>query len=373
MNRESGPMKIGLVIYGELTRVPGSYLFDRYLVSGLSKIGHDLDVVSLTERDYGRQLLDNFSFRLRRQLRRGGYDVLLQDELNHPSLFFLNRSLRKGARFPIVSIVHALRSRQPWPPNEKRLYARIERNYLRTVDGVIVKSQETRQEVQQLAAVPLPSVLAAPGRDHIQPDLSAEQAAERARQTGPLRLLFLGDVTRSRGLHFLLAGLAELPKNSVRLDVVGDLQAEPTYVRHTQATIVREGLTQMVTLWGSLRGRSLLERLRIAQALAVTSEGDGARLAYLEAMGFYLPVLASHDGNAREVISDGVEGFLVNRRRPDAVAAAIRKWSDDRERLLTMGGAARERFMVQPTWAQTAERVSSFLEERVRRFRTGVS
>ncbi|MEO1175037.1 MAG: hypothetical protein AAFX94_23730, partial [Myxococcota bacterium] len=91
-------MKIGLVIYGELTRAPGRYLFDRYLVSGLSKLGHDLDVVSLPERDYGRQLLDNFSFRLRRQLRRGAYDVLLQDESNHPSLFYLNRSLQKNAR-----------------------------------------------------------------------------------------------------------------------------------------------------------------------------------------------------------------------------------------------------------------------------------
>lgn len=361
-------MRIGLIIYGELTQHPGSYLYDRYLVRGLSRLGHTLDVISLEERDYGRHLLDNFSFGLRRQLRRSRFDVLLQDENNHPSLFYLNRGLEKSSRFPIVSIVHGLRSSQSWSSTEARVYAQIERQYFKTIDGMIVKSQDTRDEVQRLAGALPPFVIAQPGRDHIQPDVSQDAVEERARQTGPLRLLFLGDVVRSKGLHFLLAGLASLERSAVRLDVVGDLQQDPTYVRETQATIVREGLTQVVTLWGTLKGESLLERLRIAQALTVTSEGEGFGMAYLEAMGFHLPVLASHDGAARELVSDGREGFLVNRRRPDAIAAAIERWAKDRELLLSMGRAAHARFLQQPTWEQTAERTAGFLEERVRRF-----
>ncbi|MEO0811335.1 MAG: glycosyltransferase family 4 protein, partial [Myxococcota bacterium] len=335
------------------------------------RLGHTLDVISLKERDYGRHLLDNLSWGLRRQLRRGGFDVLLQDESNHPSLFVLNRALEKSAKFPIVSIVHGLRCAQSWPGTERQLYARIEREYFKTLNGVIVKSRETRDEVQRLTGRLMPFVIAQPGRDHIQPDIDASQATERAEQPGPLRLLFLGDVVRSKGLHFLLAGLASVERSSVRLDVVGDLQQDPTYVRETQATIVREGLTQVVTLWGTLKGESLLERLRIAQALAVTSEGEGFGMAYLEAMGFYLPVIASHDGAAKELISDGHEGILLNRRRPDLIASAIEDWVKDRSRLAEMGIAAHERFLQQPTWEQTAERAAEFLEERVRRFKTG--
>ncbi len=364
-------MRIGLIIYGELTQHPGSYLYDRYLVRGLSRLGHTLDVISLRERDYGRHLLDNFSLGLRRQLRRGSFDVLLQDETNHPSLFYVNRSLEKSARFPIVSVVHGLRSARSWPGTERRVYREIERQYFKTLNGIIVKSQDTRDEVQRLTGSVPPFVIAQPGRDHIQPDIDDRAVAARAVQPGPLRLLFLGDVIRSKGLHFLLAGLATMERSAVRLDVVGDLQQDPTYVRETQATIVREGLTQVVTLWGTLKGESLLERLRIAQALTVTSEGEGFSMAYLEAMGFHLPVLASHDGAARELVSDGREGFLVNRRRPDAIAAAVDRWVKDRALLLDMGNAAHARFLQQPTWEQTAERAAEFLGERVRRFNRG--
>ncbi|MEM6734037.1 MAG: glycosyltransferase family 4 protein [Myxococcota bacterium] len=364
-------MRIGLIIYGELTQHPGSYLFDRYLVRGLSRVGHTIDVISLRDRDYGRNLLDNLSLRLRRQLSRSAFDVLLQDESNHPSLFYLNRSLNKRAAFPIVSIVHGLRCRQSWPGStERQVYTRIERDYFATLDGVILKSQETRNEVQKLVGTMMPFVIASPGRDHLQPDLDESAAHARAHEGGPLRLLFLGDVVRNKGLHFLLAGLAALEKSEVRLDVVGDLQADPTYVRETQATIVREGLTQVVTLWGTLKGDSLYKRLRLAQALTVTSEAEGFSMAYLEAMGFYLPILASHDGAVREIITDGTEGFLVNRRRPDAIATAIKTWVDDRDRLAQMSTNSHNRFVRQPTWEQTAERVQDFLEERVRRFRS---
>ncbi|MEO1332990.1 MAG: glycosyltransferase family 4 protein [Myxococcota bacterium] len=366
-------MRIGLIIYGELTQHPGNYLYDRYLVRGLSKLGHSLDVISLPKRDYGRHLLDNFSPRLRRQLRKAELDVLLQDETNHPSLFQLNRGLRARGEFPIISIVHGLRSSQPWSGYEARLYRSVERDYLSAIDGVILKSKDTRDEIQQLLGHLMPWVVAQPGRDHVSPDLDEARVHARAHESGPLRLLFLGDVIAAKGLHFLLAGLASMPKRSVQLDVVGDLQQEPSYVRDTQATIVREGLTQTVTLWGTLKGSSLLERLRSAHVLAVTSEGEGFTTAYLEGLGFFLPVLASHDGAVRELVHHEREGFLVNRRNPEAIAGALGRWSSDRDLLYRMGRAARERYLRQPTWDQMAERVAAFLEERVQRFSSKAS
>lgn len=362
-------MKIGLIIYGELTRTTGRHVYARQLVHALSQLEHELDVIELPERDYGRHVLDNFSLSLRRQLKKAPYDVLLQDESNHPSLFFLNQTLKQRGRYPLVSLVHSLRCQRSWPELEKKLYTSVEREYLRTLDGLVVKSVQAREGVFELIEQSLPSLVAPPGRDHFESRVSKELAEERARLKGPLHLLFLGDVVWSRGLHFLLAGIAQLPKGAVRLDVVGNLQLEPTYVRETQATIVREGLTQVVTLWGPLRGDALFERLQLAQALAITSELEGARLAYLEAMGFYLPAVGSDDGSAADLIENGVEGFLVNRRRPDEVAAAIQTWVDDRECLLRMGIAAREKYLEQPTWSQTGARVASFLEECVERFK----
>ena len=47
------------------------------------------------------------------------------------------------------------------------------------------------------------------------------------------------------------------------------------------------------------------------QVLAVPSLYEAFGIAYLEAMGFGLPVIASSAGGAHELITQGEHGFLV--------------------------------------------------------------
>jgi hypothetical protein len=86
-------MKIGLLIYGSLETVSGGYLYDRRLVEYLRAQGDEVQVLSLPWRNYARHLADNLSAGWLRQLRSLRIDILLQDELNHPSLFWMNRRL----------------------------------------------------------------------------------------------------------------------------------------------------------------------------------------------------------------------------------------------------------------------------------------
>ena len=86
-------MRIGLLIYGSLETVSGGYLYDRKLVEYLRRRRVEVEIVSLPWVGYGRSLFHNFSPPLYRQLHDAPYDLLLQDELNHPSLFLLNRWL----------------------------------------------------------------------------------------------------------------------------------------------------------------------------------------------------------------------------------------------------------------------------------------
>ena len=88
-------MKVGLIIYGTLETVSGGYLYDRKLVEYLQQQGDEVSLISLPWSRYGRHLLYNFSGRIRQQLRKLDVDILLQDELNHPSLFLMNRWFRE--------------------------------------------------------------------------------------------------------------------------------------------------------------------------------------------------------------------------------------------------------------------------------------
>ena len=88
-------MKIGLVIYGDLETLTGGYLYDRMLVEFLRSRGDVVQIFSLPWRNYGRHLFDNLSQRLVRPVSEAQLDILLEDELNHPSLFRLNRRLKE--------------------------------------------------------------------------------------------------------------------------------------------------------------------------------------------------------------------------------------------------------------------------------------
>ena len=114
-------MKLGFLIYGSLDTLSGGYMYDRMLVEYLRAQGDTVEVISLRWRNYAAHLTDNFTFKLPSDL-----DILIEDELNHPSLIRANRGPHP---YPIVSLVHHLRcSEKPKAalPSENRV--RILRN-----------------------------------------------------------------------------------------------------------------------------------------------------------------------------------------------------------------------------------------------------
>src|SRR5512141_1954143 len=79
-------MKIGLIIYGSLDTLSGGYLYDRKLVEYLRAQDDTVKIISLRWRNYFAHLTDNCTFHLPPDL-----DILIQDELNHPSLIGANQ------------------------------------------------------------------------------------------------------------------------------------------------------------------------------------------------------------------------------------------------------------------------------------------
>jgi len=222
-------VRLGLVIYGDLQTQTGGTLYDRLLVEHLQRAGDEVEILSLPWRSYGAHLTDNLSREINRRLLDLEVDVLLEDELNHPSLLVAHRQMRRRKRFPVVSIVHHLRCSESWPPAHRRLYRLVERVYFRGVDAFVFNSQATRQSVEHLAGVSRPFIVAPPGGDRL-PAPPAELAVRaRAVEPGPLRILFVGSLIARKGLHVLLRALAALPAGTWLLEVVGDADRDSAY------------------------------------------------------------------------------------------------------------------------------------------------
>jgi len=358
-------VRIGLIIYGSLDTLTGGYLYDRLLVEHLRRHGDQVDIISLPWRTYGRHLGDNLSLNLYGRLRHASFDALLQDELNHPSLFWLNQRLRRYVRYPIVTIVHLLRCSEPRPAWHNQLYRWVERRYLKGLDGLVFNSQTTQVAVEQLVGSHRPGAVAYPGRDHLPPTLTPQQIEARTQQPGPLRLLFVGNLTPVKGLHTLLQALRHVPSDMWCLTVVGSLTMDPDYVHSIRRQIDASAWHDRVRLLGACPNAEVATYLTQHQVLAVPSLYEAFGIAYLEAMGFGLPVIASSAGAAHELITQAEHGFLVAPGDAATLAQHISTLQHDRDCLRRMSLAAYRRAQMHPTWAECAGQVRQLLQSLV--------
>jgi len=354
-------MRVALVLYGDLDFISGGFLYDRLLVDYLSRQGEDVEIVSLPWPSYARGVLDNFSPALKRRLKGIRADVILQDELAHPSLFRLNRRIQGRGQAPVVTIVHHLRCSEDRPAWQNSFYRLVERRYLASVDAFIFISRTTQGIVEQLLGHQKPSVLAYPGANRFDVRLSREDLAARAHEPGPLRVLFLGNVIPRKGLHTLLGALALLPREAWQLTVAGSLEVDAAYVRQIRDQITAAGLNSRIEFTGPLDEEDLAARLARSHVLAVPSSYEGFGIVYLEGMAFGLPALASTAGGAVEIITSGRDGFLVPPGGINTLAGHLRTLADDRNLLLSMSLAAQDRFAAHPTWEDAGAAVHGFL------------
>ncbi len=358
-------MRIGLLIYGSLDTLTGGYLYDKHLVAQLHAGGDEIVIFSLPWRNYVRHLGDNFSAELWLKLKDAEIDLLIQDELTHPSALWLNRRLQKAANYPIVSLIHLLRFTEWRPAWQNRLYRWLEKAYLRSVDGLIYNSQDSRRHVERLIGGGKPSVVAYPGRDHLPASSSTSSSTfsspKLTRQ--PLHIISVGNVVRRKGLHILMAALAQLPASAGQwqLTVIGGLEFEPAYSAGIQAAIRKNGWEERVKLLGALPNEQVAPYLRQADLFVMASQYEGFGIVYLEAMGAKLPVIASTAGAAGEIIRHGQEGWLVEPEQPRQLARWLEWALGDRVQLGKMGEAAYKRFFDFPTWAENAGIIRKFL------------
>lgn len=348
-------MRIGLLIYGRLDQASGGYLYDQKLVTYLRSRGHQVEVIPIPWRGYWRSMLDNFSPLLFIRLANARLDVLIQDELNHPSLFLLNRRLKKVAAYPILSIVHLLRFTEPRGPLSTWFCRAIERRYLNSVDGFVFNSRDTQRLVRRLVPRRVPAVLATPGGDRLAARTNAARMRARTRRPGPLQVLFLGNLIRRKAPHLLLQGAAALD-GKVHVHLAGRLDMEPAYVHS-----LRRLAGSNVTFHGFVDGVALATLMRRSHVLALPSAYEGFGIAYLEGMAFGLPALATRAGAARELVRHGHNGYLLPPGDAEALTRTLAKLHSNRRLLAMLGQHALQTYAMQPTWDQSLQKIEQFL------------
>lgn len=348
-------MKIGFVIYGSLDTVSGGYLYDRKLVEYLCTQGDTVEIISLPWRNYASHLTDNLQFRLP-----NGLDILIQDELNHPSLIGANKWKHS---YPVVSLVHHLRCSELRPQWQNIFYRGVEKKYLQSVDGFIFNSKTTGGVVSGIVNHGKPSVIAYPPTDRFGEAITESEIRERTK-TNELRILFLGNVIYRKGLHTLLIAMSR-QRLAVSVDVIGGLKAEPKYAKEIQKFVMVNGLSSKVKFHGALDNEPLIEMYKQSHVMVVPSSYEGFGIVYLEGMGFGLPAIGTTAGAASEIITHGKDGYLIEPDNKETLSHILNELATNRELLLELSLNAIDRYKSQPKWDETANSIREFLLKMV--------
>ena len=357
-------MRIGFIIYGSLDTLTGGYLYDRIVAKGLTELGHEVEVISLPAGSYLRRLSLGFSLALCQRLLEGRFDILIQDELCHPSLFLVNRRLRRHAERPLlVALVHHVLCNEPRPRWQNMFLGLVERNFLATVDGFIHNSETTRQSVASLVEHNRPQVVAYPAGDRFDTTLSPEVIATRTHLPGPLELLFLGIVIPRKGLLSLLSALACVDRDIWRLTIVGGLHFDSAYAIQAKKLTRQLELSDSVRFLGPLQDDDLVEILNTSHLFCMPYAYEGFGIGILEAMAFGLPAIGCLGGAARETISHGANGFLLDPGDLAGLAPLLLQLHRDREQLQQMALNASSTYVSRPNWQDSIAAIDTFLRK----------
>jgi glycosyltransferase involved in cell wall biosynthesis len=160
-------------------------------------------------------------------------------------------------------------------------------------------------------------------------------------------------------LHLVLAGNSRL--------FAGPKHEDSPHVRRVSALVEELGLGDRVVLPGFLDTTELVEAYSGALATIVPSvwlEPFGYVTA--EAMACECPVVVTENSGSAEIVRDGVDGFVIPRRSPEAIASAV---AEIRLRREEMGKAARETVVNTLGWERIGAAVLDVLQGVIERRR----
>jgi alpha-maltose-1-phosphate synthase len=173
--------------------------------------------------------------------------------------------------------------------------------------------------------------------------------------SGPLRVLFVGSLGQRKGLSYLLRAI-ELLGAKVSLTLLGRKAAE--------GCAPLEEAVRKHRWIPSLPHPELLRVMQQHDVLVLPSLFEGFGLVILEAMAQRLPVIATPHTAGPDVISEGVDGFIVPIRSAEAIAAGLDQLASNAKLLQEMKQAAEEKAKTQ-RWENYRESLTQMARDLV--------
>jgi glycogen synthase len=287
---------------------------------------------------------------------------------------------------PLVVTVHSLEPLRPWKREQLgtgyQASAWVERQALEGADAVIAVSGASRQDVLDHFDVD-------PARLHVvhngidvaafAPDAGTEALVGHGIDPGQPYVLFVGRVTRQKGITTLVEAIPQLDSR-IGVVLAAGQPDTPELAAEVEAGIAEAQAAdperRIHWIPEMLDRRSVRQLYTHAAVFACPSVYEPFGITNLEAMACGIPVVATRVGGIPEIVVHGQTGLLVDVPTDGpadgdpavvgALATAINELVTDPARGRAMGEAGRARAADQFSWTDVATRTMEVYESVVR-------
>ncbi|WP_405216884.1 glycogen synthase [Agrococcus sp. Ld7] len=315
-------------------------------------------------------------------------DAVAGTDIVHSHTWYANEAGRLAQELhgvPHIVTAHSLEPLRPWKAEQLaggyRISSDIERRAYEAADRVIAVSNGMRADIlRSYPALDPERVITIYNGIDLE-SWAPNHDADRARELGldPDRpsIVFVGRITRQKGLPHLLRAARDLP-DGVQLILCAGAPDTPEIMAEVKALVQELQQTRDGVVWidESLPREDLCALLTHATTFVCPSVYEPLGIVNLEAMACGAPVVGSGTGGIPEVIDDGVTGFVVpidqvqdgtgtptDPERYEAdLAEALSRMVADPEAAKRMGEAGRERARTHFNWEQIAEQTLEVYE-----------
>ncbi len=229
---------------------------------------------------------------------------------------------------------------QPYPVEVPEEYFRRREQEWALADRVVVNSAFCRDALikqgvppSKLVVIPLSYEIESGGEVTTNPKpgsaTPSQLSAFSFSASRPLRVLFLGQVILRKGIQYLVEAAKLLEGENIQFDIVGPIGISEDAVRSAPANM---------KFHGRANRDQAADWYRAADVFVLPTISDGFAITQIEAMAYGLPVVTTPC--CGDVVTDGVDGFILAPRDPEALAKTLLRYAQDPDLLRSHREAA---------------------------------
>ncbi len=172
----------------------------------------------------------------------------------------------------------------------------------------------------------------------------------------PFRIIYAGTLSIRKGIQYLLSAFSALKLSNAELWLVGRVEPEIK-------TFLSRYVEENIKILDPVPQHLLSELYNLCDVFAICSIEEGMAMVQPQAMACGLPLICTTNTGGEDLITEGIEGYVLPIRDTEKLKEAIFILYADKNKRMEMGQRALRKVSNDFTWADYGQRAVNFYKK----------